>query len=208
MKAWIKILLLAVMSVLIVALPSPWIFLMALAVVLFIAVLRASPVRLLRMLMPALLFIVIISALQAFLQGSGDIVAEWWILRLTTGGLSLAALSVLRMILLYLAGSAVTATTGESELTRAIERAFHPIDRIFGSRIGKDIATMMMLAIAFIPMVYEEYVSIRVAQEARGVRYGALKGFVAIIVPLVYSLSQRADDIALAMEARCYGFDE
>ena len=208
MKAWIKILLLAVMSVLIVALPSPWIFLMGLAVVLFIAVLGASPVRLLRMLMPALFFIIIISALQAFLQGSGDIVAEWWILRLTTGGLGLAALSVLRMILLYLAGSAVTATTGESELTRAVERAFLPIDRICGSRIGKDIATMVMLALAFIPMVYEEYVSIKAAQEARGVRYGALKGFVAITVPLVYSLSQRADDIALALEARCYGLDK
>jgi len=198
MKAWIKLILLAIMSVLIVALPSPWILPMALAVALFIVMLKASPVRLFRMLLPALPFIVIIPALQALLQGGGDVVA----------GASLAGLSALRMTLLYLAGSSVTATTGESELTSVVERAFRPIDRLFGSHIGRDIATMTMLALAFIPIVHEEYVSIKMAQEARGVHYGAIRGIIAVVVPLINSLSRRADDIALAMEARCYGLDK
>ncbi len=192
MKAWIKILALAAMSLLIVSLPAPWIFAMAAAVVLFIAILGASPVRLIRMLLPALPFIAVISALQALLQGS----------------LALAALSALRMLLLYLAGSAVTATTGESEFSGTIERALSPMDRLAGTRIGKDIATMTMLALAFIPIVHEEYVSIKLAQQARGVRYGAIRGVIAVIIPLVSSLSRRADDIALAMEARCYGLDK
>lgn len=191
MKAWIKILLLAIMSVLIVALPLPWVFIMAPAIVLFIAILKASPVLLIRMLLPALPFIVILSTLQALLQGD----------------IALAALSALRMLLLYLAGSAVTATTGESEFSRAIERALSPMDRLAGTRIGKDIAIMTMLALAFIPIVHEEYVSIKIAQQARGVRYGAIRGIVAVMIPLMSSLSRRADDIAMAMEARCYGLD-
>lgn len=192
MKAWIKILALAVMSLLIVYLPVPWICAVAAAVVPFIVILRASPVRLLRMLLPALPFIVIISALQALLQGS----------------LALAAISALRMLLLYVAGSAVTITTGETEFSRTIERALGPVDRLAGTRIGKDIATMTMLALAFIPIVHEEYVSIKMAQQARGVRYGVIRVAIAVVVPLMSSLSRRADNIALAMEARCYGLDK
>lgn len=192
MKAWIKILALAVMSLLIVYLPAPWIYAMGVAVVLFIVIIRASPVRLLRMLLLALPFIAIISALQALFQDD----------------FALAALSALRMLFLYLAGSAVTATTGESEFSRTIERALGPVDRLAGTRIGKDIATMTMLALAFIPMIHEEYVSIKMAQQARGIRYGAVRGATAVIIPLMSSLSRRADAIALAMEARCYGFDK
>jgi energy-coupling factor transporter transmembrane protein EcfT len=180
------------MSLLIVYLPVPWIYAVAVAVVPFIAILRASPARLLRMLLPALPFIVIISALQALMQGS----------------LALAAISALRMLLLYVAGSAVTVTTGEAEFSRTIERALGPVDRLAGTRIGKDIATMTMLALAFIPIVHEEYVSIKMAQQARGVRHGAIRGAIAVVVPLMSSLSRRADNIALAMEARCYGLDK
>jgi energy-coupling factor transporter transmembrane protein EcfT len=192
MKAWIKILALAVMSLLIVYLPVPWIYAVAVAVVPFIAILRANPVRLLRMLLPALPFILIISALQALLQGS----------------LALAAVSALRMLLLYVMGSAVTITTGETEFSRTIERALGPVDRLAGTRIGKDIATMTVLALAFLPTVHEEYVSIKMAQQARGARYGVIRGAIAVVVPLMSSLSRRADNIALAMEARCYGLDK
>jgi energy-coupling factor transport system permease protein len=192
MRASIKLLAMAALSVLIVALPFPWLYILALAVILFIAVLGASYVRLLRMLLPALPLIIVLPALQALLQGD----------------LTIAALSALRMALLYLAGSAVTATTGETELSEAIEGALRPIDRLTGSRVGKDISTMLMLALAFIPMVHEEFVSIKTAQEARGVHYGRIKGIMAVAVPLIGALSRRADGIALAMEARCYGLDK
>lgn len=191
MGSGIKILALAVMSVLIIYLSPPWIFGMAAAVALFIVALKGPPARLIRMFLPALPFIVILSALQALLQGD----------------LTLAALSALRMLLLYLAGSAVTSTTTEAEFSWAIERALRPIDRLAGARLSKDIATMTMLALAFIPLVHEEYLSIKMAQQARGVRPGAIGSTPAVIVPLMRSLSRRADAIALAMEARCYGFD-
>jgi energy-coupling factor transport system permease protein len=191
--AWIKLVLLALLSISAMALPALWLLPAAIVVLIFIAVLGARPVRLYRMLLPAVPLIIVISALQALLQAS----------------IEAALASALRMTLLYLAGSAVTATTGENELAGAIEGALRPVDRLTGGSVGRDISTMMVLALAFIPMVRDEYLSIKMAQEARGVRYtgpiDAIKGTYAIAVPLLYSLSRRADAIALAMEARCYG---
>jgi energy-coupling factor transport system permease protein len=205
--AWIKLLLLASLSVLIVWLPLQWP--MALAVMAFIVAVDASPSRLFKMLLPAVPFIIALSALQALLQGSGAAVAGFWGVYLTWGGLMLAAVSASRMTLLYLAGSAFTATTGEAELASIIGRALRPLDRLTGLSIGRDLSTMTALALAFIPIVHEEYASIKLAQEARGVRYhgpiNAMRGIIAVAVPLLHSLSRRADDVALAMEARCYG---
>jgi len=182
---------------------------MAIAVIVFIAVVGASPARLFKMLLPAVPFIIVISTLQALLQGSGATIAGFWAIDLTWGGLTLAAVSASRMTLLYLAGSAATASMGEAELAGAIEQALRPIDRLAGLSVSRDLSAMTVLALAFIPIVHEEYASIKLAQEARGVRYdgplNALKGIVAVAVPLLHSISERADDIALAMEARCYG---
>lgn len=205
--ARIKLLLLAALSTLVMALPLQWP--MAIAVIVFIAVVGASPARLFKMLLPAVPFIIVISTLQALLQGSGATIAGFWAIDLTWGGLTLAAVSASRMTLLYLAGSAATASMGEAELAGAIEQALRPIDRLAGLSVSRDLSAMTVLALAFIPIVHEEYASIKLAQEARGVRYdgplNALKGIVAVAVPLLHSISERADDIALAMEARCYG---
>lgn len=192
--AWIKLLALATLSVMVVCLPQQWLPAAALAVAALIAVTGAHLVRLYRMFLPALPFIIILSSLQALLQGD----------------IMLAASSAFRMALLYISGSAVSVTTGEAELAGAIEGALNPMDRLTGWRVGRDISTMVTLAVAFIPMVGEEYRSIKMAQEARGIRYGGLKmlrGIQAIAVPMLYSLSRRADDIAMAMEARCYGIN-
>ncbi len=205
--AWIKLLLLASLSVLIVGLPLQWP--MALAVIVFIVAVGARPARLFKMLLPAVPFIIAISALQALLQGSGAAIIGFWGVGLTWGGLTLASASASRMTMLYLAGSAFTATTGEAELAGAIGHALLPLDRLTGLSIGRDLSTMTALALAFMPIVREEYASIKLAQEARGVRYrgplNAMRGIIAVAVPLLHSLSRRADDIALAMEARCYG---
>jgi energy-coupling factor transporter transmembrane protein EcfT len=169
--------------------------LVVLAAILIIAVplLGANVDKLLRMFKPALLFIVIIAAFQWLFSGP-----------------SAAALSIARISLLYLAGSIVTVTTTETEFITTIEWLLSPISKLTGSNIGQDIATMMMLAIAFIPIIKDEHDTIRLAQEARGVRFtglrGMVKGEIAVIIPLIYGLSARADRIAEAMEARCYGY--
>jgi energy-coupling factor transporter transmembrane protein EcfT len=125
-------------------------------------------------------------------------------------GPSAAALSFVRISLLYLAGSIVTVTTAETEFITTVEWLLSPVSRLTGTNIGRDIATMMTLAIAFIPIIKGEHDTIRLAQEARGVKFSGLRGLVkgemAVIVPLIYGLSARADRIAEAMEARCYGY--
>jgi energy-coupling factor transport system permease protein len=167
----------------------------ALASVLIIAALMlgANAGRLSRMLLPALPFIVIISAFQ-------------WLF----AGPSMAVLTLARLTLLYVAGSVVTATTTETEFILAVERLLQPVSIVTRTNIGRDLATMMMLSIAFLPIIIEEHDAIRLAQEARGVSYSGLRGLIrgeiAVIVPLIYGLSARADRVATAMEARCYGY--
>jgi energy-coupling factor transport system permease protein len=168
--------------------------LVALAGILVIAVLvfGANAGKLLRMLKPALVIIVVIAAFQWFFSGP-----------------AVAVLSVARISLLYLAGSIVTVTTSETEFIAAIERLLSPVSKVTRTNIGRDLATMMTLAIAFLPIIKDEHDTIRLAQEARGVKYtglsGVVKGEISVIIPLIYGLSARADRIAEAMEARCYG---
>ncbi len=128
----------------------------ALTALLIIAalLLKANAGRMLRMLLPALPFIVVISAFQWLFTGQ-----------------SMAVMTFIRITLLYVAGSVVTATTTETEFIVAIERLLQPVSIVTRTNIGRDIATMMMLSIAFLPIIKEEHDTIRLAQEARGVSY-------------------------------------
>ena len=164
------------------------------SIVVIALILGAWPGRLLKMLVPAMPFLLLIALFQ-------------WLI----SGIDLALLSFGRMLLLYVAGSAVTLTTTEAEFVQAVQMLLWPISRVTGTNIGRDIATMMMLAIAFLPIIKEEHDAIRLAQEARGVSFDGpvryLKGEIYTIIPLVNAVSARADRIALAMEARCYGIN-
>ncbi len=187
MKALYKLAWLVAFSVLVVSLPAIWLIVMVSMLLLMTIMFRPSLMRLWRMLLPALPFIIIIAIMQALLQDVNS-----------------ALVSSARILLLYIGGSMVTSTTSESELVMALEK----ILGIFGRTVARDLSTMVGLAIVFIPVVREEYESIKAAQEARGVSFkglNALKGIVSIAVPLLYSLADRADNIAMAMEARCYG---
>ena len=205
LPAELKILGLAAFSVLAVAAPSPWLAPMALVLLSYILLARANVVKLWRMFRPAVPFILFICAAQAILAGGPAPVVRLGIVSISQAGIESAIASAVRIVLLYFAGSAVTVTTVETELLLAIQRFLSPLGRNF----CRDVATMMMLALAFMPTIAEEYASIRTAQEARGISYRgpirALRGIFSIIVPLLYSLASRADNVAVAMESRCYG---
>jgi len=153
---------------------------------------RAPLLKLLSMLLPALPFIAAITLFQWVISGPSE-----------------AAISCVRILLLYIAGSAVTSTTSEAEFETAIERILYPVAILTRSQVNRDLAMMVRLAITFLPAIREEHDAIRLAQAARGVRFsglrGTIKGESCVIVPLINALSTRADRIALAMEARCYG---
>lgn len=191
--AELKLAVLAVYSILVIIASRPYHYaVLALVSLLFILAIGARPSRIIRTLAYALPLILIITALQALFTGPTE-----------------AALAFARMSLLYIAGAAVTVTTSQAEFTSAIENIMSPVSLITGTDIGRDIATMTSLSIAFLPMVREEYVSIKIAMQSRGVSFKgpikSIKGTMLIIVPLIRSLSSRADRIATAMHARCYG---
>src|SRR5208337_584038 len=114
MNALYKLAWLATFSILTVMIPAYWLAVMVPVLLASLLIFRASPIRLWRMLVPALPFIVVIAALQALLQGVDPAIE-----------------SSARILMLYVAGSAITSTTGEAELTDALEKIFGVFGRTF-----------------------------------------------------------------------------
>ena len=132
-------------------------------------------------------------------------------LAITDQGVYTAAFLGLRLILLVLGSSVMTLTTTPLELTDGIEKAMRPLKKI---RVPvHEIAMMMSIALRFIPILLEETDKIMKAQQARGADFESgnilqrAKSMVPILVPLFISAFRRADDLATAMEARCYRGD-
>ena len=114
----------------------------------------------------------------------------------------------LRVLLLVLGTSLVTLTTSPVSLTDGLERLMKPLERLHFP--AGDVAMMLTIALRFIPTTAEEAEKIIVAQSSRGARFDArgpitrARAYVPVLVPLFVSLFRRADDLALAMESRCY----
>lgn len=152
-----------------------------------------------------ILFTVVINI---FLEPGEMVILEIGFVRITVEGLLAAASMALRLIMLIIGSSLLTLTTSPIDLTDAIERLLKPLERI--KVPAHEIAMMMTIALRFIPILLEETDKIMKAQMARGADFesGGLikkaKSLVPLLVPLFISAFRRADDLALAMEARCY----
>ena len=138
----------------------------------------------------------------------GEIVCSIWIFDITREGIREGLILITRLILLLILSSLLTFTTSPLKLTDAMERILSPLRR-FGVP-SHELAMMMTIAIRFIPTLIEETDKIMKAQQARGADFTTgnifrrLKSIVPILVPLFLSAFRRADDLALAMEARGY----
>lgn len=114
----------------------------------------------------------------------------------------------LRVLLLVVGTSLITLTTSPVALTDGLERLMKPLERVRFP--AGDVAMMLTIALRFIPTTAEEAEKIIVAQSARGARFDArgpitrARAYVPVLVPLFVSLFRRADDLAIAMESRCY----
>ena len=115
---------------------------------------------------------------------------------------------VSRIVLLMIGTSLITLTTSPVELTDGLERVMRPLERL-RVPVG-ELAMMFTIALRFIPTTAEEAEKIIVAQMARGARFDSgnifsrARAYVPVLVPLFVNLFRRADDLASAMEARCY----
>lgn len=130
-----------------------------------------------------------------------------WKINVTYQGLENGALFSLRLGLLIVTAALLMLTTSPMELTDGLERLLSPLRRL-GFPV-QELAMMMVITLRFIPLFFEEAERLRKAQLARGARFGGhpvrrARSLVALMVPLFLLALRRADELALAMEARCY----
>lgn len=145
-----------------------------------------------------------------FTQGDTVLFKYGW-LTITKEGLDFAVFMALRLFFLMVGTSLLTLTTSPIELTDALEKIFSPLAR-FGFP-AQELAMMITIALRFIPTLLDETDKIMKAQMARGADFESknvisrAKSMIPILVPLFVSAFRRADELAMAMEARCYGSD-
>ena len=160
-----------------------------------------------RGLKPIIIILLFTFTLNMFMI-DGRILWQWGFLKITAEGLRTAVFMAIRLILLIIGSSMLTLCTRPLSLTDGIERLLSPF-KIIGVP-AHEIAMMMTIALRFIPTLLEETDKIMKAQQARGADFetGRLihraKSLIPILVPLFVSAFRIAQDLAMAMEARCY----
>lgn len=161
----------------------------------------------------AIVILLIITSIFNLLATPGDIVLwQWGTLQITDKGIINSVLMTIRLVYLILGTSLMTLTTTPNQLTDGLETALKPLNKI--NVPVHSIAMMMSIALRFIPILIEETDKIMKAQMARGADFenGNLfqkaKNMVPLLVPLFVSAFRRAEDLAMAMEARCYNGGE
>ena len=161
-----------------------------------------------RGLKPILFIVLFTFVLNLFFQTGGREILHVWILRVTDEGLRMALFMAVRLILLVVCSQLLTLTTSPISLTDGLESLFRPLERLRFP--AHEIAMMMSIALRFIPTLMDEADKIMKAQKARGANFetGSIvaraKAMVPLLVPLFVGAFRRAEELALAMDARCY----
>ena len=163
---------------------------------------------LIRGLKPLFFIILFTFVLNLFFQTGGNELVHAGFIRITDTGLRMASFMALRLILLVVSSQLLTLTTSPISLTDGLESLFRPLQAVRFP--AHEIAMMMSIALRFIPTLMDEADKIMKAQKARGANFetGSLvaraKAMVPLLVPLFVGAFRRAEELALAMDARCY----
>jgi len=158
--------------------------------------------------MKSILFLLLITVLCNLFLTQGTTVVSFWKISITVEGIKLAVMMAIRLSLLIIGSSIMTLTTTPNNLTDGMESVMRPLKKI--KVPVHEISMMMSIALRFIPILLDETDKIMKAQLARGADFesGGLikkaKALVPLLVPLFIAAFRRANDLALAMEARCY----
>jgi len=206
----VKIVLCFLYMIVIFMLSKPASLLLAFVVVIFLAVLSSiSPRKILDSVRPILFLLVFIFVLNVLTIRTGDTLVSFWIVKITGDGILKAGLMALRLFLLILGTSLLlTLTTTPLLMADSLESLFGPLKKL---RVPvHEMAMMMSIALRFVPTLVEETDKIMKAQASRGAEYDTgnifarAKGYVTVLVPLFVSAFKRAEELAVAMDARCY----
>jgi energy-coupling factor transport system permease protein len=183
----------------------------AIFVLVLVKIARVPLRLLLRGLRPVLFILIFAAGINLFLTPGTEEIFRFGFLRITREGAEMAGQMAMRLSLLVAGSSVLTLTTSPIQLTDGIEFLLTPLKKI---RVpAHDIAMMMTIALRFIPTLAEEMDKIIKAQKARGADFDTggivkrAKSLVPVLVPLFVSAFKRADELAIAMEARCYRGD-
>lgn len=156
----------------------------------------------------AIVVILVITILFNLFLTPGEPLVEFWKFKITLEGLKNAGFMAVRLTYLILGSSVLTLTTTPNQLTDGMEKALKPLNSLHVP--VHEISMMMSIALRFIPILIEETDKIMKAQLARGADFESgnlikkAKSMVPLLVPLFISAFRRANDLAMAMEARCY----
>ncbi len=158
--------------------------------------------------MKSIIFLLLIAVVFNLFLTPGEAVVTLWKLRITKEGIRLAGFMAIRLVFLIMGSSVMTLTTTPNNLTDGMESLMGSLKHL--KVPVHEIAMMMSIALRFIPILLEETDKIMKAQIARGADFESgnlikkAKSLVPLLVPLFISAFRRANDLAMAMEARCY----
>lgn len=158
--------------------------------------------------MRTILFLLLITVIFNLFLTPGEVLVAVWKLKITKEGVRLAVFMAIRLTFLIIGSSIMTLTTTPNNLTDGMEKMLSPL-KVFKVPVH-EVAMMMSIALRFIPILLEETDKIMKAQIARGADFESgnlfqkAKALVPLLVPLFISAFRRANDLAMAMEARCY----
>ena len=203
-------LVLAIALIVLIFIVKTWVGYAAIVLLLAVTIVlsRVSVKFVLRGIKPLWFIILFMFVLNTFFIHGETVLVEWWVIRITLEGLLKAVELAVRLILLITGTTVLTLTTSPMEITDALERLLAPLKVVHFP--VHEMALMMSIALRFIPTLMEETDRIMKAQTARGASFdsGGLiaraKGLVPVLVPLFVGAFKRADELALAMESRCY----
>lgn len=212
MEAWVKIVLTLVYAAVIFALKTPAAYAVYILFTAAAVVISTVPIKMLIKGLRPLMWLFAFTALFNLFLTPGDTLAQASVfgltVRISRAGAVASIYLALRLSLLVMGTSLLTLTTAPLQLTDGIEKLLKPLKK-FNTPV-EEIAMMMSIALRFIPTIGEEAQRIMKAQKARGAdmeRGGIIKkakAMVPVIIPLLASTFRRADELAVAMDSRCY----
>ncbi len=172
-----------------------------------VAIAKLKPKTIFRGLKPVVFIVILTGVLNLFFT-PGTVLVKLWIFQITIEGIRAAIFMICRILMLVMATFLLTYTTSPILLTDGIENLLGPLKKLRAP--VHELAMMMSIALRFIPTLIEETDRIMSAQKARGADFetGNLlqkaRALVPLLVPLFISAFRRADELAVAMECRCY----
>ena len=209
LDAWVKLLLTLLFVISIFFIKTYFGFMLTLAVLLIVILLARLPIMSVLKSVRGILFIVVFTAvINLFFIKEGEVLVHSGIIMITKTGVHTTVKMVLRLVLLISGASLLSLTTTPVELADGLESLMAPLKLI--KVPVRDIAMIMSIALRFIPTLFEETNKIISAQKARGASFdtGSIfaraKALLPVLIPLFVNSFRRADELAFAMDARCY----